>query len=78
MALAFPKFSFLPVGVSILLFVLSSDSVLTFECFAYFYNTLAVGLELLFLSRFIYNMVAMSDTNMEAWGYRWTFLSDHV
>lgn len=35
-------------------------------------------IELLFLSRFIYNMVAIGTGNMETWGYRWTFLSDHV
>jgi hypothetical protein len=36
-----------------------------------------VEIELLFLSRFIYNMVALGG-KLEAWGYRWTFLSDRV
>eukprot|EP00730_Choanoeca_flexa_P009885 TRINITY_DN14295_c0_g1_i1.p1 TRINITY_DN14295_c0_g1~~TRINITY_DN14295_c0_g1_i1.p1 ORF type:complete len:379 (+),score=30.10 TRINITY_DN14295_c0_g1_i1:58-1137(+) len=31
----------------------------------------------LFISRAIYNFVAISNTNLSIWGYRWTFLSDH-
>ncbi len=32
----------------------------------------------LFVSRFVYNMIALGSGNVETWGYRWTFLSDHV
>lgn len=33
---------------------------------------------LLFLSRFVYNMVAITNINVDLWGYRWTFLTDQV
>eukprot|EP00051_Salpingoeca_urceolata_P006235 m.82720 g.82720 ORF g.82720 m.82720 type:complete len:424 (+) comp14740_c0_seq2:591-1862(+) len=32
----------------------------------------------LFLSRFVYNMVATNDSNVAVWGYRFTFLSDRA
>lgn len=32
----------------------------------------------LFMSRALYNFVAIGNTGLDLWGYRWTFLSDQV